>query len=339
MVKTLQLTPVRETPEFFEDIEREIIRVFKKWFYLPLLREFDHRSLQNAAESLVQALLTGKVTFNLGVFSGSFSAKVSQDLRALGAKWDRKSSSFRLDKKSLPSDVLHAISSSSTQFERKIRRIVERLAEISPEDIAEKMRTERLFDRTLWEMDRRVARTMKKLRDVKLAAKRLQVQPVLTPERRARIAAEWQDNMKLWIQDFTKKEIRELRGRLQDSVFAGNRYESAIHTIEDSYGVTQRKAKFLASQETRLLLCKFKQTRYEEAGVRQYKWKSVTGTALHPVRPRHKELNDESQIRGKIFRFDQPPISTGAGEPARRNNPGEDYNCRCVSIPVVDFRE
>ena len=99
------------------------------------------------------------------------------------------------------------------------------------------------------------------------------VAPQLSQESRNRLAREWKNNLDLSINEFTQKEIIALRKNMQATVFAGNRYGSAIQTIKKSYDVTQNKAKFLARQETGLLMAKFKELRYSEIGVKEYKWR------------------------------------------------------------------
>ena len=47
----------------------------------------------------------------------------------------------------------------------------------------------------------------------------------------------------------------------------------------------------------------------------------------------HKELNDRSE-KGEVFKFSNPPIDSPNGS---RHNPGQNYNCRCIAIPVVKF--
>jgi SPP1 gp7 family putative phage head morphogenesis protein len=79
------------------------------------------------------------------------------------------------------------------------------------------------------------------------------------------------------------------------------------------------------------MIAAYKKEKYTSAGVNKYKWRCVAGSPLHPVRPSHKALN------GKIFSFDDPPITTMPGEPVRRNNPREDYGCRCHAVPIVEF--
>jgi len=155
----------------------------------------------------------------------------------------------------------------------------------------------------------------------------------LTAQERAKIAGDWANNMDLYIQKFTEEQIKKLRKDIQQQVFKGNRRETMVKKIQDSYKVTANKAKFLARQETSLLMAKFKESRYTSAGVTHYKWRCVAGSKLHPVRPSHKRLD------GKTFTWQDPPITTEADEPVRRNNPGQDYNCRCTAIPIVRFNK
>lgn len=154
------------------------------------------------------------------------------------------------------------------------------------------------------------------------------ISPKLSPEQVTRIAEEYSQNMELDIVGWTQSKIKELRVMVEEKVMKGERYESIAKVIEESYGVSQSKAKFLARQETHLLTTKMKETRYERAGVYEYKWKCVAGSHDHPVRPMHK-MHDN-----KTFRFDNPPIVDKKGN---RKNPGEDYNCRCTAIPIVRF--
>lgn len=325
-VKTVELAPIKESSEDYEAIEKAIKILLKKEIYYPILRELDQKqtALQNARlpDSLAMAIKFGRIQFSRGVFSGKFSASISRELKKLGAQWERRTATFRLPQAALPIEVRHAILSSQVRFQEKLSAIDKQLSKIVPEGIADKLKVSKLFDTALWKVDR----------DFQKTVKGLTVAPKLTPERRLRLADEWQNNMKLWIKDFTEKEIVELRKNMQKTVFAGNRYESAVKTIQKSYGVSANKAKFLARQETSLLMTKFKESRYTDSGVMEYKWSCVAGSKNHPVRPWHKALE------GKVFTWDNPPITTKPGEPVRRNNPGQDYNCRCFARPIVKFK-
>lgn len=321
-IKTIILNPIKESSEDFEAIEEAIKELFKREIYFPILGELSmkKKALHNAMPGLLDGIRSGRITFYRGTFSGRFNSAISKDLQKMGARFDRKTGTYKIEQSSLPQDVRNAISVSLNKFQEKIAGIDKKLAQILPEEIAGKLKIDHLFDRTLW----------KKERSFRDAVKGITIAPKLTPEQAKRISAEWSENMQLWIKDFTEKEIKELRQNIEKTVFTGNRYGSAIKTIQDSYGVSARKAKFLARQETSLLATKFEQVRYQAAGSEYYKWGCVSGTKLHPVRPMHKALE------GKIFRWDTGAIVNVQGE---KKNPGQDYNCRCFARPILNFKE
>jgi len=66
------------------------------------------------------------------------------------------------------------------------------------------------------------------------------------------------------------------------------------------------------------------QHRQTAAGVSRYEWSS---SADERVRPRHRELD------GQTFSWDDPPVTNDDGD---TNHPGEDYQCRCIAVPVLD---
>lgn len=320
------LAPIRESLKDYERLEERIKILLRDMIFHPMLEALDLSSniLTNAKQkpdALVDALYEGRVTYSRGSFRGRFGSSVSARLQSLGAKWDRSDSAWKIILSELPMDVRNAISASESVFKAKMERLDAKLAKILPEEIAEHFKGSAIFDSSISKTDRQFRASVKKLG----------VEPELPASRRKKIADEWENNMKLWIKSFTEKEIKELRADMKSAVFSGNRYESVVKKIQTSYGVTARKAKFLARQETSLLMTKFKESRYTDAGVKEYRWKCVSGSKLHPVRPWHKALE------GKIYRWDTPPVTTKPGEPLRRNNPGQDFNCRCMALPIVRF--
>jgi SPP1 gp7 family putative phage head morphogenesis protein len=325
-MSVIALQPIKETTEDYEAIEKAIRDLFKKEIYLPLLREFvqgrpeAHRRLLRNAKlpGLQDAIQSGQITFSQGTFSGKFNSQISRELRKLGATFDRHDSTYKIRKADLPMDVRHAISSSEYKFKDKLDRIEERLSKIVPAELASKLKTEHLFDRALGRVEK----------DFNSSVKKIGIKVHLSDFERKKIASQWGENMQLWVKDFTEKEIKELRSNVAETLFSGNRYGSAVKTIQDSYGVTERKAKFLARQETSLLMAAFKQTRYQANGVDYYKWQCVAGSKLHPVRPAHLALKD------KVYSWDDPPIVDASGA---RKNPQQDYNCRCFPKPLVGY--
>jgi len=321
--KVIELAPIKETTEDYERLEKTVKELWRKELYVPLMKLLGFpQKMLNSKNDLADALRTGRVTYYRGQFSGRFNASISKELKSLGAHWDKRTGTFRLSQSSLPSELRAIIAASDRIFRAKIADIDKKLSQFLPDEIADKLQATKIFDTSLWKVNREFSENVKGIT----------IAPKLTDQQRQKIAAEWNDNMKLWIKDWTAEEIKKLRGEMEKTILTGNRYESAVKTIQKSYGQSQNKAKFLARQETGLLMAKFKETRYTDAGIMEYKWTTVAGSPKHPVRPWHKALE------GKIFRWDNPPITTKPGEPARRNNPGEDYNCRCFAKPIVRAR-
>lgn len=329
MAKIIELPPIKESIHDFDGVEKVIAELFRHEIYLPLLKSLSLSSftLKNSQDDLLRAIQSGRLTFNRGTFSGRFNSTLTRELRKLGAKWDRKQGTFKVPLSSLSSEVKSAISLSTARFEEKLNRIDEKLSRVVPEELASKLKIQKLFDKTLWETEK----------DFQKSVKGITIAPKLTPEQARRISAEWENNLQLYIKDFTEKETKELRTQMKETVFAGDRYGSVIKTISDSYGVSMRKAKFLARQETALLMTKYKQTRYQESGIDEYHWYHVTGSPKHPVRPIHKQLGDAKEKDGskKIYRWSDPPIVDSQGN---RKNPGQDYGCRCSARPFVRFK-
>ncbi len=314
-------------------MEAALVQWFRAELYAPVMKLLGQPSKRlanaNTVNPLVSAIQSGRVRFYRGTFSGSIDAEVSKELRRLEARFDRKSGSWKIPASNLPPDIRVAIDAASSRFERVLASIDQKLAQILPAEIAEQLSVASLFDSSLGKVERNFRQTVRGIT----------VPPELTDERRKRLSEEWQSNMRLWVKDFTEAEISKLRADLQQHAFAGNRYESAVKTIQKSYGVSLNKAKFLARQETSLLMTKFQETRYTEAGVNEYRWGCVK--MPHDKTPgEHVKGNvrySHGLLEGKIFRWNDPPITSAPGESVRRNNPGQDYNCRCFAIPIVRF--
>jgi SPP1 gp7 family putative phage head morphogenesis protein len=329
-----KLRPFHIPHDILDQVEEELRENFKRSIYVPLLRilrgegvpgsELQNAGGPDALGELRRALDTGRLTFNRGTFSGKFNAKTSKSLKDLGARWDRKTSTFKIQLSELPPDLQTSIRASESKFQEKLNKINKGLSQILPEEVAAGANVSKMLDAAIFKVDKSFEENVK---GISLA-------PSLTQEQRTKIAKEWTDNLKLDIKGWATDEIKSLRRKVEGTVFAGDRYGSLVKTVQESYEVSANKAKFLARQETKLLTVKYQETRYTQAGINEYFWNNVTGTPAHPVRPRHKALGDASK-KGKTFRWDSPPVTTEIGEPERRNNPGQDYNCRCWAIPVV----
>ena len=313
-----ELKPILERPNDYEAIERYIVELLRDQVYLPLIEELGEpeTTIKNSIDGLLTEIARGNIVFSNGVFSGKFNSESSRELKKLGAKWSK--GEWRIPLSKLPLNVRAAISTSLHRFEETLKKVDKKLSKMLPADIADQFQAADLFDKALWKVEKSFQKTVKGIT----------IAPSLTKEQSKKIAAEYNNNLKLPIQDWSQKEIKELRAKIKEHAFAGGRYEDVVKEIQKSYGVATRKAKFLARQETSLLMAKFKETRYTDVGINEYKWGCVVGSANHPVRPMHKAL------QGKTFSWDAPPVTNPEGG---RNNPGQDFNCRCFARPLVKF--
>lgn len=332
-MKIIRLKPIIEDKSEYDEIEKRIIELFKKEIYEPILKMLNSNNILINSYSIhfLEAIKSGEIYYSKGAFRGKFNSRVSKELIKLGAKFDSKTASYKIKMSDLPFEVRTQVSFAKASFDGKIERINKFLDSNSFEKISEKLKVAKLFDKTLFKVDKEFVKNVENII----------VTPKLTSEQREQISREWENNLKLYIKNFTDEQILDLRKKVSENVLAGNRRENLIKTIQESYNVSENKAKFLARQETNLMMAKFKETRYVNAGVPEYEWRCVhmphqsSPTSIYkPGEVRYSH----GILEGKIFSWQNPPVTTPPSQPARRNNPGQDYNCRCFAIPVVRFK-
>lgn len=323
-MKRVEIKPIEIAQDSFEKVEKAIRDLIRKELYVPLLAELGVKSqvIKNSpGDDLIEAIRSGRLYFYRGKFKGRFNSSLSAYLRRLGASWDRTNQCFSILYSKLPRAIRQEIDTSASAFEQAAKRMDKKLSSILPEEIADKLKIEQIFDQTLWKVEK----------DYQKSINGLVIAPKFSPEQRRKIIQEYTTNMKLDIKTWMEKEIIELRKKMEAHILSGQRYEGMVKTIEKRYGVTQAKANFLAGQETRLLVSKYRELRYRDAGADTYRWKCVVGSPDHPVRPAHKKLD------GKIISWSDPPIVSEPGEKVRRAHANCDFNCRCFPIPIVKF--
>lgn len=311
------LDPIALKPGYYEPIEAEINRIFERLIFRPLLAVLNqtHPELHNAMpDALVLAIKDGTVWYQDGKFAGQFNSRISAELVRIGAVYNARSVTWTLPLNKMPPQVSMARAHADSRYDALRRGLLTTLGDLNIESIDQYGATAENYGKSIEWMDD----------DFKKSVSAITIAPVLTPVRRKIIAKEWGQNLDLYIKDWAALNILNLRERIQEEAFKGHRAESMEAMIIENYGVSRRKAKFLARQETSLLMSKFHETRYHEVGIDEYKW-----STSHDERVR----KDHARLNGKICRYSSPPVTnrkTGA-----RNNPGEDFGCRCLAIPCV----
>ena len=140
------------------------------------------------------------------------------------------------------------------------------------------------------------------------------------------------DQLAIWVSDnvdLIKTIPEDTLDKMKDIVLDG--FENGKTTtriareIQQAYGVSRRKAKNIARDQTAKLNGQIQRAQQQDAGISKYIWSTVGDSR---VRDSHSALN------GKVFSWDNAPVNSDG----RKCHPGEDYNCRCIGRPVFDKR-
>lgn len=308
-MKIFRPSPTKES--YWGDVERRIQKIFDEVYRDLFKLTKKEQELYNNNDPLVEALLNAQIAFKDGSFFGQFNSTLTRELRNIGATYDRLNKTWKLPTKELPQNLQMAIvqrESMDAALNNKAFAIIDN---IDINKIIADNSLNNTYERTIRKMGSDIDKTI----GIKVA---------MTEAQKSIIADEWSNNLDLYIKGFLEKNVTELRELVYTNVERGQRAENLVKSIESRYSVTKSKAKFLARQETSLLMSKMRETRYKDAGIIKYKWSSSNDSR---VRPRHKDLD------GKVFFWDSPPIVDNKGN---RKHPGEDFNCRCLAIPIIE---
>lgn len=131
------------------------------------------------------------------------------------------------------------------------------------------------------------------------------------------------DNVRL-IRKLSTEAAEELRGIIVRAVRTGADLKSVQEQVEARIGITGTRAALIARDQVGSLNAELTQLRHTQAGVTEYEWQTA---ADDRVRPGHRALDGTTQS------YEKPPIvdpRTG-----KRAHPGEDINCRCISVPKL----
>lgn len=276
-------------------------------------------SLTNTKKGLIEALHGGKIQYRDGYFIGEFNSSISKTIVKFGGTWDKNRKSFKISLDALPIEIKTAISASKQKTERIVSKLTAELDRI--EEANESLESYKIpfgpdVDKVLNDLD---------VQFEKVTPDDLVITPKLDDATRDRLRGEYHENLNYYVKGWREEAIYRLRKQIDKNAFDGFRSKRMMETIQAEYGVSKNKAKFLARQETSLLVSAYRKSRYEKIGSWGYIW-----STSHDVRVRH----DHKRLDGKTFSWDDPPIVDQ--DTGRRAHPGQDFQCRCVALPLFD---
>lgn len=150
---------------------------------------------------------------------------------------------------------------------------------------------------------------------------------VLTPELDEIYKAIIADNVGL-IKSIPTQYLDDVRGAVMRSITTGNGLQDLVPFIKKHNGMTIKRARLIAHDQTRKAYANINRERLTSLGVKKFEWLHSQGG--QEPRKLHKDV-----LNGNIYSWDDLPIADErTGE---RCGPGVLINCRCRAIPVVDF--
>lgn len=141
------------------------------------------------------------------------------------------------------------------------------------------------------------------------------------------LRASAQQNAQL-IKSIPAKYLEEVQTQVMANMRAGMRPSYIEKSLQEQYGVTQRRAKMIARDQTSKIKGEIAEKQQTSAGFEYFQWVDADDER---VRTRHRAIDGKVTAYGKgIYRWDNLPLSD-KGVPIK---PGSDYQCRCIARPV-----
>ena len=134
------------------------------------------------------------------------------------------------------------------------------------------------------------------------------------------LRATTQENVTL-IRSIPEEYFKKIETIVYSNTTQGSKAGSMIKQIQKLNKTTTKRAKLIARDQSSKLNSALNQQRQQNLGVEEYIWR--TSGDGERVRPTHRSKN------GKVFRWDTPPKDTG--------HPGQDIQCRCVAVPIINL--
>lgn len=209
----------------------------------------------------------------------------------------------------------------------RLARIMQRLASISIADIASRIASG-LVNRANFQNKEQTQRTYKEAFGIDLTGM------LGDGAIREKMEEAVRENVGL-ITSIQTDFINDIGEKVFGNLREGGRNENLISIIQERGDVSLSRAKFIARDQTAKLNSALTEARSKALGLDVYEW---SGTGDERERDSHFVLN------GKLCKYSDPTVYSDDGGKtwkkrssigAFEGNPGEDYQCRCLSLPYV----
>ncbi|MGV1985600.1 minor capsid protein [Agrobacterium sp. 22-221-1] len=124
------------------------------------------------------------------------------------------------------------------------------------------------------------------------------------------------------IQNLSEDMVKRIETTVYQNSIAGNSVTTLRKQLTEQFGIADRRAKLIATDQTNKLNSDLNRIRQQQAGVTSYRWMTSHDER---VRELHRRLD------GKTYKWGQATGAEG-GLP-----PGQPIRCRCVARGIVEF--
>lgn len=131
------------------------------------------------------------------------------------------------------------------------------------------------------------------------------------------------------IKSIPAQYMKDVGGAVFRAIQTGDGLADIVPKLAEVEGVTMRRARNIALDQTRKTYNAINRERMKAVGIKKFEW-IHSGGGQHP-----RELHE--RMDGEVYSFDDLPIiDEKTGE---RGIPGQAINCKCTMRPVIEFGE
>ena len=278
-------------------------------------------SVVNDNQALFDAIKSGALYYQNGAFyskNGRFSNRISTELEKIGARYSRYGRCYRITQNKIPEKLSWIIETTNAKVFSEVVAIKTVMDNVvgNIEELVNNIKISDLAEELILDVEKRAYENMK--------ANKIQViTPTMSDLKAKEFAKNYTDTIRFDIKGKLPEQIVKMREVVGQMAIKGDSRITIQKYIENNFVKDQKRAKFLARNESSIAVTEYLSATYQENGSEEFKW---IANLDERVREDHKELN------GTVHRYDNPPIideRTGT-----RGMPGEFYNCRCTFIPI-----
>jgi hypothetical protein len=332
--------PVILSEKYYKPIQEELEYYFYQLYWKDIVDLFrEYSRFYNAKSYLLDAIRSGKVHYENGVFTGEFNISISKEL-AKFAKYDARKKIWL----GYPPSTITAAAVVANEKGKELASRIETLISEIPGKVEAAITNLRYsIDTPLFMASEQAGKDLNSLG----------IRIDMTPEMSDRVIQDYTQNMDLNIKKWTGEQTARLREMIEKNALSGYSRRELEQAIQSEYGVTKNKARFLGRQETSIFVSTVRDERYRGAGIDLVKWSTshdirVVGnpSGLYP-KP-SKGHGNHYDLNGKICKLSDPSLFADSVEDAKagrwkskssiganNKHAGMEYGCRCTYIPII----